>query len=124
VLLAVTRNVCQVVSTCGCYNYNVELTGVHVGARAIKFMLKEARAKAGSARPVGLYHDRSTPWFSVACGAVSVHCMSADVRAELELEALAAAPGDVVWWQRSEQRLTVHNIGAEAAGAWGAEQGA
>jgi Ribosomal silencing factor during starvation len=86
-------------------------------------MLKEARAKAGIKRPVRLVHDKATPWIAVNCGATSVHCMSAAVREELDLEEFAATPGDIVWWRQAEQRLTLHNIGAQhtdAQAAWDA----
>lgn len=82
-------------------------------------MVKEARVRAGRRREVRIHHVGGVPWFSVASGAVSVHCLSAEVREELALEELAPHAGAITWFRPAgSQRLTLDSITAD-----GQEQG-
>ena len=75
-------------------------------------MLKEALAARGEPRNVHINKQYGVPWFSVTCGDISVHCLSAELRAELELERLAPNAEAITWWRQGEQRLTLRNIGS------------
>lgn len=90
-------------------------------------MVKEARVKAGRGREVRIHHvGGGVAWFSVASGAVSVHCLSAEVREELALEELAPHAGAITWWRpEGSQRLTLDSITVDGEGAdttWPAER--
>lgn len=74
-------------------------------------MLKEALIARGERRTVHINKQYGAPWFSVTCGDVSVHCLGAELRAELELEHLAPNAEALTWWRQGEQRLTLRNIG-------------
>ena len=44
---------------------------------------------------------------------MSVHCVSNEVREELDFESLAPHPDALTWWRPGEQRLTLDTITAE-----------
>lgn len=79
----------------------------------MRFVLKQARKEAQVAREVVISHDAATPWYSVNSGGISVHCMSRDVRAELDLESLWGNGTNETWWQRGPGAMTLDTIRAE-----------
>jgi hypothetical protein len=85
----------------------------YAGANAVRYLAKQAREQTGDSRAVPVHQYGETPWFSVSCGALSVHCVGREVREELELEKLGPGPSSVTWWRQGEKRLTLDTITAE-----------
>jgi ribosomal silencing factor RsfS len=80
------------------------------GAKAVRYMLKRARVEAGVAKDVPIAHDSTTAWYSVASGPVSVHCMSREIREQLNLEGLWGEGATVAWHQRGPSAMTLDNF--------------
>lgn len=90
------------------------------GARAVQFQIKEAIRKVQGEelhRDVSLTGDLDGGWYSVDKWGISVHCLTRDHRADLQLEELWGEAGNVRWWRQSERPLTLDNIGTDAATA-------
>lgn len=82
------------------------------GAKALRYLLKQTRKAHGLHRPVAIADDGVAAWFSVTSGPVSVHCMSREVREQLDLEDLWGKGADLTWYQKGPSVLTLDSIGA------------
>lgn len=76
----------------------------------MRYLLKQARREAGVARDVQIAHDSTTAWYSVASGPISVHCMSRDIREQLNLEGLWGERANTAWYQRGPSAMTLDSI--------------
>lgn len=86
------------------------------GARAVQFQIKEAiRVADGEElhRAVTMTGDIDGGWYSVDKWGLSVHCMTREHRAELQLEELWGERDNVRWWRQAERPLTLDNINIE-----------
>ena len=81
------------------------------GAKAVRYLLKLTRQARGLQRPVQIAHGGVAAWFSVTSGPVSVHCMSREVREQLDLEELWGHGADFTWYQQGPPALTLDTIG-------------
>jgi ribosomal silencing factor RsfS len=82
------------------------------GAKALRYLLKQTRKAHGVHRPVQIAHDGVAAWFSVTSGPISVHCMSREVREQLDLEELWGKGADLTWYQKGPGVLTLDTLGA------------
>lgn len=71
------------------------------GAKALRYLLKQARKAQGLDRPVQIAHDGAAAWYSVTSGPVSVHCMSREIREQLGLEQMWGNGADLTWYAPS-----------------------
>jgi Ribosomal silencing factor during starvation len=93
-------------------NKSTERKLLCAGAKALRYLLKQTRTAHGVYRPVRIAHDGVSAWFSVTSGPVSVHCMSREVREQLDLEELWGKGADLTWFQKGPSVMTLDTIGA------------